>query len=90
MDNTLKQMNKTADNDRKANISSHDHIRNDVRELRANDQKHEEASTSLQLSVTEMKTDVAWLKRFFWIVATSSIGALVTGLLNFIALSNKT
>lgn len=30
------------------------------------------------------RNDVAWLKRFFWIVATSSIGALVTGIIGLI------
>lgn len=31
-----------------------------------------------------LQTDVAWLKRFFWIVATSSVGGLATGILNLL------
>ena len=27
--------------------------------------------------------DVTWLKKFFWIVATASIGGLLTNILNF-------
>jgi len=37
-------------------------------------------------SKDDIKTqqDVDWLKRFFWIIATTSIGGLVAGLLNLI------
>ncbi len=38
----------------------------------------------VQRDLAKVKTDVSWLKRFFWIVASSSIGALVVGLLNLI------
>ncbi len=38
----------------------------------------------VQTDLAKVKTDVSWLKRFFWIVASSSIGALVVGLLNLI------
>lgn len=31
-----------------------------------------------------VKADVAWLKHFFWIVATASIAGLVTGLINLL------
>lgn len=31
-----------------------------------------------------VKTDVSWLKRFFWIIATTSIGGLIAGILNLI------
>ena len=32
----------------------------------------------------EIRSDVGWLKKFFWIVSASSIGALVTGLFNLL------
>jgi hypothetical protein len=32
----------------------------------------------------EIKTDVAWLKRFFWIVAVTSVGGLITALFNLL------
>ena len=38
----------------------------------------------VQRDLAKVKTDVSWLKRFFWIVASSSIGASVVGLLNLI------
>ncbi len=34
--------------------------------------------------LAKVKTDVSWLKRFFWVVSTSSIGALITGLINLL------
>jgi hypothetical protein len=33
--------------------------------------------------MTEIKTDVAWLKKFFWIVATASIASLIAQLIKF-------
>jgi len=33
--------------------------------------------------MTEIKTDVAWLKKFFWIIATASIASLIAQLIKF-------
>ena len=38
----------------------------------------------VKTDLAKVKTDVAWLKRFFWIVATSSIGALLAGVFNLL------
>ncbi len=43
----------------------------------------------IDLKLTRVGTDVDWLKRFFWIVATASIGGLIAGLLNLIISINK-
>lgn len=32
----------------------------------------------VKLVVVEVKNDVAWLKRFFWIVVTASLGSFIT------------
>ena len=37
----------------------------------------------------QIKTDVSWLTRFFWIVATASIGGLIAALLNLIITIKK-
>jgi len=37
----------------------------------------------------EIKTDVSWIKKFFWIVATSAIGGLIAALLNLIISVSK-
>ena len=36
----------------------------------------------IKQDISEIKTDLEWLKRFFWIIATASIGGLITGVLN--------
>ena len=38
----------------------------------------------IKQDIGEIKTDLEWLKRFFWVVATASIGALITGVLNLL------
>lgn len=43
----------------------------------------------LDLKLTQVVTDVEWLKRFFWIVATASIGGLVAALINLLITLNK-
>ena len=39
----------------------------------------------VQRDLAKVKTDVSWLKRFFWIVATSSVGALIAGVINLLS-----
>tara|TARA_R110000868_G_scaffold175724_4_gene412918 strand:- start:742 stop:1005 length:264 start_codon:yes stop_codon:yes gene_type:complete len=46
------------------------HIQNDM----------QEQTTKL----TATTTNVDWLMRFFWIIATASIGGLITGVLNLL------
>ena len=43
----------------------------------------------LQTDMTKVSTDVDWLKRFFWIIATASIGGLITAILNLLLTINK-
>ncbi len=31
----------------------------------------------IKVDVAQVKTDLTWLKKFFWIIATSSIGSLI-------------
>lgn len=38
----------------------------------------------IKIDLAEVKTDVSWLKRYFWIVVAASVGALVTGLINLL------
>jgi lipopolysaccharide/colanic/teichoic acid biosynthesis glycosyltransferase len=48
--------------------------------------KHIEIINSEMGSV---KNDVAWLKRFFWLVASASIGGLITALINLLVTLSK-
>jgi len=43
-----------------------------------------EELTRLRIQVSTIKTDIAWIKKFFFIIAASSIGALLTGLINIL------
>jgi len=39
---------------------------------------------TIRIDMAGVKTDLAWLKRFFWIVAASSVGALLANVLQFL------
>ena len=61
----------------------------DIEKIKENHLAHIQASMhAMQEDITVVTTDVTWLKRFFFIVATASVGSLVTGLLA-IALRSK-
>ena len=49
-------------------------------EQRESRREHKEMAEIL----TKAVNDIDWLKRFFWIVATASVGSLVTGLLQLL------
>jgi hypothetical protein len=36
-----------------------------------------------------VKNDVAWLKKFFWLIATASIGGMITAIINLIVSLSK-
>ena len=38
----------------------------------------------VQVDVAEIKTDVAWLKKTYWVVVSASLGAVIVGLINLI------
>lgn len=40
--------------------------------------------SSIEVSLTKNTIDTEWLKKFFWIVATASVGSLVASILNLI------
>lgn len=43
----------------------------------------------IQTDLTKVSTDVDWLKRFFWLVATASIGGLIAAVLNLLLTISK-
>ncbi len=49
-------------------------IENDICDIRDNH------LSCLKNDLTETKTNVSWLLKFFWIIATTSIGGLITSL----------
>ncbi len=60
-----------------------DRLEKGVNEIKDNHLVH------LQTDVTKVSTDVDWLKRFFWIIATASIGGLITAIINLLLTINK-
>ena len=58
--------------------SSIGHVKDAVNNMRDNHLQH------LDQKLSKVETDVSWLKKFFWIVASSSIGGLLAGLINLI------
>ena len=43
----------------------------------------------MQTDLTKVSTDVDWRKRFFWILATASVGGLIAALINLLVTINK-
>jgi len=39
---------------------------------------------NIKLDMTQMKNDISWIKQFFWIIATATIGSLVANLMNLL------
>ncbi len=60
-----------------------DKLEKDVAEIKDNHIPH------IIKKITQTGTDVDWLKRFFWIVATASIGGLIGALINLLITINK-
>ncbi|MAG59555.1 hypothetical protein CMO96_02075 [Candidatus Woesebacteria bacterium] len=52
-------------------------INEDISKSRAEHKGMNESINILYTKVAEIGTDVGWLKKFFWVVATASIGSLV-------------
>lgn len=60
-----------------------DRVEKAVNEIKDNHLVH------LQDGVSKVGTDVDWLKRFFWILATASVGGLITALINLLITIDK-
>ena len=60
-----------------------DRVEKTVNEIKDNHLVH------MQTDLTKVSTDVDWLKRFFWILATASVGGLITALINLLVTLNK-
>lgn len=58
-------------------------LENSVNEIKDNHLPH------IQTELTKVGTDVDWVKRFFWVVATASVGGLITALINLLLTINK-
>ena len=60
-----------------------DRVEKSVNDIKDNHLVH------IKTNLTKIGTDVDWLKRFFWLVATASIGGLIAAVLNLLLTINK-
>lgn len=60
-----------------------DRVEKTVNEIKDNHLVH------LQTNMIKVGTDVDWLKRFFWVIATASVGGLIAALINLLITINK-
>ncbi len=60
-----------------------DRVEKTVNDIRDNHLAH------LLTDLTKVSTDVDWIKRFFWLIATASVGGLITAVVNLIITINK-
>lgn len=57
---------------------THTEIWKEIKDIKENHLAH------IETDMATVKTNQDWLMRFFWIVATASIGGLITGILNLL------
>jgi len=64
------------------------HINDEVKETLAIHAENLKVANSemgaVKIDLAQVKADVSWLVRFFWVVSSASIGGLITGILNLI------
>lgn len=60
-----------------------DRVEKTVNEIKDNHLAH------MITDLTKVVTDVDWLKRFFWVIATASVGGLITAIINLLLTINK-
>ena len=60
-----------------------DRVEKTVNEIKDNHLVH------IQTDLTKVGTDVDWLKRFFWLVTTASIGGLIAAVINLLLTISK-
>lgn len=53
-------------------------LKEDMKTIRTNELPH------MSTKIEKIATDVNWLKKWMWVVATASIGGMVAGIINLI------
>ena len=58
---------------------------NELRMIKENHLAHMQDSLgNMRVDMATVSKDVAWLVKFFWVIATASVGGLVTSVINLI------
>ena len=61
-----------------------DNVKDDISQLYRHADIANKEMGKIKTDIGEIKTDLEWLKKFFWVIAGSSIAGLATGLLNLL------
>ena len=60
-------------------------IETDIKNIKENDLYHIQNDISnMKVSVKEVSTNQNWLMKFFWIIASTSVAGLITGIINLL------
>ena len=59
-------------------------VRSDITTLREGISGLGNAINTIQIDIATVKTDVGWLKRFFWVIAVAAIGGFISILVEII------
>ena len=79
----LEKLELKVDKNEEKNDIRYDRIEGKLDVIKDNHLAHIQGDmASINLGLTKTTTNVDWLLRYHWIVATASIGALITGVVN--------
>ena len=56
----------------------------DIKKLYDHARVANEEMSGIKIELSQIKTDVGWLKKWFWLVAGTSTGALIAALMNLV------
>ncbi len=60
-------------------------IETDIKNIKENHLYHIQNDISnMKVSVKEVSTNQNWLMKFFWIIASTSVAGLITGIINLL------
>lgn len=59
-------------------------FQNAIVKLESHAKTSNEEVGKIQVDISKITTDLEWLKKFFWIVATASVGSLVATLIGLL------
>jgi len=59
-------------------------LKEDIQSIRKHIKILNEEMGGLEKAQIEMKTDLKWIKKTYWVIFTASIGALIAGIINLL------
>ena len=59
-------------------------MNSEMGELRDEQKNQNETLTEMRIDMADVKNNVEWLKRFFFIIVTASLGSLIATIISFL------